>query len=309
MSDVNLVQYDTRDAWLAARATSIGASESSALFGLSPQNRESVYSLWAKKAGLVEPEQIDAEWLEWGQILEEPIAQRYAARTGHVLWAPPTPWCVVTHPRLHFLTATLDRWIIDGHGRDSRGDLEIKNVGAFNADWKEEIPLYIQAQVQHQLACTGFKWAVVAALIGGSKMETIEIERNDEYIAALEAKAEEFWTLVQRKEAPPTDGAEATTKAIKKLHPNDNGETIELDESIANTVREWKSAKNRASVAEDYADLLENEIRAALGRNTFGKLPDGQILSLKTTKLKGYTSVVEPTTYRTLRITSNKKGK
>lgn len=309
-TEVQLIKYDTREDWLAARSNSIGASESAALFGLSPQGRESAFSLWAKKTGLVEPEQIDDEWLEWGQILEEPIAQRYAKRTGHVLWQPPTPWCVVTHPRLPFLTATLDRWIIGGHGRGSeRGDLEIKNVGAFNADWKEEIPLYIQAQVQHQLACTGFQWAAVAALVGGNRMETIEIERNPEYIEALERKAEEFWTMVQRKEAPPVDGTDATTKAIKKLHPNDNGETIDLDSEHVGMVRVLERLKEEIAEHQSAATEFENKLKAAIGMNTFGKLPDGRILSLKTTARKGYTAVIEPTTYRTLRITSNKKGK
>jgi putative phage-type endonuclease len=305
--DVQLVRYDSRDAWLAARTASIGASESAALFGLSPQNRESPYSLWAKKAGLIEPDQIDSEWLEWGQILEEPIAQRYAARSGHVLWQPPTPWCVVVHPRLPFLTATLDRWIIDGHGKDSRGDLEIKNVGSFNTDWKDGIPLHIQAQVQHQLACTGFNWAVVAALIGGNKMETIEIERNQEYIDALEAKAEEFWTLVLRGEAPATDGTDATTKAIKKLHPNDNGETVDLPSEAELFANQVEHLKEKAKETDGYIKEFENKLRAMIGPNTFGALPDGRIVSLKTTARKGYTAVIEPTTYRTLRITDSKK--
>ena len=90
-NDVNLIDYKSRDAWLSARGLGIGASESAALFGLAPEGRESEYSLWAKKAGLVEPDQLDGEWLEWGQILEQPIADRYAKRTGHVLWTPPTP--------------------------------------------------------------------------------------------------------------------------------------------------------------------------------------------------------------------------
>jgi putative phage-type endonuclease len=305
MSEVNLIKYETRNEWLAARTLSIGASESAALFDLSPDSRESEFSLWAKKTGLAEPEQIDAEWLEWGQLLEAPIAERYAKRTGCKLWTPPTPWCVAVHPRLPFMTATVDRWIIEAPGREDRGDLEIKNVGAFNSDWRDEVPLYIQAQVQHQLAVTGFKWGVVAALIGGNKMETIEIERNPEFIAELEAKAIEFWDKVQRKEAPPVDGKAATARTLKLLHPSDNGATIALDSDVASWVDKLAKAKEDEKAAEAAKKEAENHIKATLGPNTFGTLPDGRIVSLKTQARAGYT--VDPCEFRTLRV--SKKGK
>lgn len=307
--DVNLIKYDTREAWLTARTTSIGASESAALFGLSPDSRESAYSLWAKKAALVEPEQIDAEWLEWGQILEEPIAQRYAKRTGAVLWTPPTPWCVAVHPRLPFLTATIDRWIVNP-GQD-RGDLEIKNVGAFNSDWKGDggglaIPLHIQAQVQHQLAVTGFSYAVVAALIGGNKLETFEVERNPDFIEELEAKAEDFWGKVQRKEAPPADGSEATSKVLKRLHPDDDGSTIVLDAEAEELTAQLEAAKAEKSCAEAREKEAKNKLQAKIGAATFGQLPGGRILSLKTTSRAGH--YVDESKYRTLRIEKTKKG-
>jgi len=310
MSDVTLVNYETCEEWLAARTSSIGASESAALFGLAPEGRESEYSLWAKKAGLAEPDQLDAEWLDWGQILEQPIAERYAKRTGHLLWTPPTPYCVAVHPRLPFLTATVDRWIIEADGRADRGDLEIKNVGAYNADWRDEPPLYVQAQVQHQLAVTGFGWAVVAALIGGNKLETFEIERNQNFIVELEAKAEEFWGRVQRKEAPPTDGTEATTRTLKHLHPDDNGSTVVLDSEVAKWVDQREAAKRDENAAKQKIAESENHIKAAVGSNTFGQLPDGRTISLKTQERSGY--VVEACKFRTLRIAqanAARKGK
>jgi putative phage-type endonuclease len=311
MNDVQLSKYETRDEWLAARNLSVGASESAALFGLAPDGRESEYSLWAKKAGLVEPDQLDGEWLEWGQILEQPIADRYAKRTGHVLWTPPTPFCVAVHPRLPFLTATIDRWIIEAAGRSDRGDLEIKNVGAFNADWRDggatELPLYVQAQVQHQLAVTGFGWAVVAALVGGNKLETFEVERNEDFIAELEAKAEEFWGRVQRKDAPPVDGKQATTKALKRLHPDDDGATVALEAEIVEWVERRAAAKESEKAAKALIDEAENHIKAAIGANTFGAMPDGRIVSYKTSERAGY--VVEPSKFRTLRIAAAKAAK
>jgi putative phage-type endonuclease len=311
--DVELKQYDSREAWLAARTSTLGASESAALLGLAPDGRESEFSLWTKKTGLVEPEELDAEWLEWGQILEEPIAQRYAKRTGHTLWAPPTPWCVAVHPRFPFLTATVDRWIIEAAGHDDPGDLEIKNVGAFNSDWRDgkdiALPLYVQAQVQHQLAVTGLGWAVVAALVGGNSLKTIEVERNQEFIDELEAKAVEFWGRVERKEAPAIDGSVASNKAIKALHPDDSGETVELTEDAVTLAICLETAKEAEKEAKADALEADNKLRAMLGAATFGTLPDGRIVSLKTTERKGYTAVVEPTKFRTLKIIEPKGKK
>lgn len=305
-SDVNLAVYATRDEWLAARNFSVGASESATLFGLSPESRDSAYSLWARKAGMVSPDNDNHEWLEWGLLLEEPIAQAYAKRTGHVLWTPPTPWCVAVHQKYPFMTATVDRWIIEAEGRTGRGDLEIKNVSAFNHDWKQDgcidVPLYIQAQVQHQLACTGFEWAQVAALVGGNHLEIVPVERNDRFIAELEAKAVEFWRMVETKTPPPIDGKEATTRALKALHPDDNGETVPLDDEAEGVAERLEEQIAAAKAAKGEAKRLENILRERIGKNTFGSLPHGRIVSLKTTSRNGYTSNVAPTTYRTLKI-------
>ena len=311
--DTQLTKYDTREAWLASRTTTLGASESAALLGLAPDGRESEFSLWTKKTGLVPEQELDAEWLDWGLALESPIAQRYAKRTGHVLWEPPTPWCVAVHPRLPFMTATIDRWIIEAKGHDDRGDLEIKSVGAFNSDWRDgkdlTLPLYVQAQVQHQLAVTGFGWAVVAALIGGNSLKTIEVERNQEFIDELETKAVEFWGRVQRKEAPAIDGSEASNKAVKRLHPDDSGETIELADDALTLTLQLLTAKADEDKAEANAKEAENKLRAMLGAATFGTLPDGRIISLKTSERKGHTSVVKPTKFRTLKIIEPKGQK
>jgi len=315
--DVKLFDYKSREAWLAARTQSIGASESAALFGLAPDNRESEYSLWAKKSGLVEPENIDEEWLFWGAVLEAPIAQRYAFRTGYQVWTPPSPWCVVTHPKLPFLTATVDRWVIEALGRNGRGCCEIKNVGVFNHDWKGDeretaLPLYVQSQVQHQLVCTGFLWADVPALIGGNHLEIFHVERNPEFISELESRAEEFWRRVQTKDPPPIDDTGATTKALKRMHPDDDGSTVELCPEALDWVGIRETFKQVCRDAEAKVEESENRLRAALGKATFGTLPDGRIVSNKTTERKGF--VVEPTKFRTLRVakpaaTPPKKGR
>ena len=306
MADVALIDYGTREQWLAARAKSIGASESAAMFGLAPPGRETPYSLWARKSGLYLPTNDYNEAMEWGHLHEPLIADVYQRRTQHRLWAPPSPYCVAVHPKLPFLTATIDRWIIYAPEYPGQGELEIKNVSAFAQDWRKDdviqVPLYVQVQVQHQLAVTGFRWASVAALIGGNRLEIIPVERNDEFIEALEDKAADFWRRVERGDPPPLDGYEASTKAVKSRHPDDNGESIELTTTAADLWQELQQAKEAEEKAKLRADQAENRLRDLIGPNTYGVLPDGRRLTLFTTVKPGYTRTVGPQKYRSLRL-------
>jgi putative phage-type endonuclease len=297
-TEIQLLDYGSREAWLAARNTGVGASESAALFGLSPWDTQ--FTLWAKKTGRVEPEEIGGEWLEWGTLLEEPIAQRYAKKTGRKVWQG-GPFCVAQHPSIPFMRATPDRFVIEAPDRDGDGLLQIKNTNAFKGhDWDEGVPDYIEIQVQHEMACTGRAWASVAVLIGGAEFRSFDIERNETFIGELEEQVREFWGFVERNEAPPIDGSVRTLETIKKLHPNDNGQTVALP---ADAIGWWNSlAELRAqeSSLKKAKAALEAPLLSAIGDATFGALPDGRVISLKTTTRAGYS--VEPVTYRSLRI-------
>lgn len=310
--DVNLVQYPTRESWLAVRQQSIGASESAALFGIAPPGRESAYSLWAKKAGIYESNghsDSTESLLTWGLKLEDAIAQGYAERTGHKIWTPPTPYCVATHPKLPFLTATIDRWIIYAPDRPGTGDLELKNVSLFSPDWREDgaftVPLHVQCQVQHQLAVTGLLWGAVAALVAGNRLEVVPIERNNEFIEMLEEKASEFWRKVQTLEPPELDSTPATSKVLKSLHPDDNGVEVEWPDEYKAIVDIYEAAKLREGEAKAEAELAANQLRQILGPNTWGILRDGRRVSLKTVERAAHE--VKASKGRTLRIERPKR--
>lgn len=301
-NDIRLVSFETREDWLRARQGGIGGSESAALFGISPWI--SRFGLWAEKTGLVDPVELTGEWLKWGQLLEEPIATNYQEVTGRSLWKPPSPYAVAVHPRLPFMFATLDRWVIAAPDRpdDGRGDLQIKNASWFKGDdWRDGVPDFIQAQVQHELAVTGLGWGSVAVLIGGNRFAHFDIERNDAYIAELEAQCEHFWDMVQRKERPPTDGSEMTTQALKRLHPLDNGTTIALGAEVGEAWDELSALKAATKANEARQAELSNLIKAAIGDASFAQLPDGRQLSFKHASNPGFTTVVQPFTFRTLR--------
>lgn len=307
-----LIDYHDRASWLAARGAGVGASEVSALFGVSPW--QSAYSLWAEKIGLAPPVEVDGEWLHWGQLLEEPIAQRYQMVTGRRLWTGGSPYCIAKHGTIPVFFCTPDRLVQSAPdiGRDDPGLLQVKNTAAFMAhNWDDGPPVHVAIQVQAEMACTGAEWASIAVLVGGNKFRYFDVQRQPATIAEIEEQVRWFWSLVESRTAPEIDGHEATANLLKRLHPADDGSTVDLPEAAI----EWADAvlNGRALIADaDRAGKQlkagpENSLRAAIGSATFGRLPDGRLLSLKTTSRDGYT--VEPTTYRTLKLETKGNGK
>jgi putative phage-type endonuclease len=304
-----VVDYKDRQSWLAARKLGVGASEASALFACSPY--ESAYSLWAQKAGLVPPPKVEGEHLDAGHFLEPAIANWYEAVTKRELWTF-SPYCIARHPRVACMFATPDRWVTAAPDRSPSGIVQIKNTASFmEGAWSEAPPLHIQIQVQHELAVTGREWAAIAVVIGGNKLRHWDIERNPDFIGELEAECEAFWRLVEAKEPPEADPHKATYRVLEKLHPSDNGEELLLDDEAVAWWTAMQEARQRRLDAEKIVKVLKAEeekfdvrLRAAIGSATFGKLPDGRVLSLKTTARDGYT--VEACTYRQLRLVAEK---
>lgn len=301
----NLIDYEDRPRWLAARNSGVGASESSALFNASPW--DTVVSLWAKKTGKIAEPEMSGEWLTWGSLLEAPIAKAYAERTGRQIWQG-SPFAVAVHPDVPIMRATPDYLVISAPGRDSRGVLQVKNTNAFKAhDWDDGVPQHIEIQVQHELAVTGFKWGSVAVLVGGCELRHFDIERNDDFIGELVKQVEWFWGYVENDVQPSVDGSARTLDTLKKLHPSDDGSEIALpDEAI----QWWEElCEVRALESQIRKNKPEIEIRLlnAIGKATFGKLPDGRRISCKTIARAAY--AVEANTYRTMKLDKEDKPK
>lgn len=302
-----LTDYGDRQSWLSARSQGIGASESAALFGVS--RWDTIYSLWAKKVGrLIEQNDERSKLLKWGLRLEPAIAAGYEEDSGRRV-ARAGQYAVGVHPSLPFMTATPDYFIIEAHDRDGAGLLEVKNVGIWmEKDWADGIPDYVQIQAQHQMACLGSDYVVAMPLFGGNDDRPMDIERNQAFIDELEEQCKWFWSFVTSGEAPPVDGSLRTLEAIKKLHPKDNGNEIVLPPEALDWWGQLEHAKAEIKSGEERKTDAECRLKDAIGDATFGRLPDGRRLSLKTSSNPGHETIVGPYTYRTLRIEKAKKG-
>lgn len=304
--EIALLDYGNREAWLSGRMNGLGASDVPSLFtdaeGAS-LGYSTAYVLWLEKTGQITPEDLTAEYVDMGNKFEPVIADIYAERTGRTV-KQYGPFCVAQHETIPFFRCTPDRWVISAPDRSGLGLVQIKKSNRFQShNWHEGPPLGIQIQVQSEMAVTGYDYDSVPVIFDLMRFETTDIERDNDFIPELEDRVRWFWDLVQRRVAPPMDGSEKTLDALKRLHPHDTGETVRLPEEAAEWADALEAAKSHEKSAGAARTAAENSLRAAIGAATFGELPDGRKLSLKTTARKGYQpKAVEPTTFRTLRI-------
>ncbi|MGZ4518915.1 MAG: YqaJ viral recombinase family nuclease [Mycobacteriaceae bacterium] len=228
--------------WDAMRANGIGGSEIAAIVGLSPW--QSRFSLWHLKRGTIDKQQVNAG-MRWGTLLEPVICDHFASQRDmlDVLTAG-----TYRHHERAWQIANPDRLLWDdefGHV----GILEVKTASAFDAhEWghgPEDIPPYYRCQVLWYLDTLELPVAHVAVLIGGSDYREYKIQHSPEEAKWLRDQGEAFWQTVVSGEAPGIDGSTATYEAVRKLHPEIDGETVEIDPDL----HEWFQASKKAAEA------------------------------------------------------------
>jgi putative phage-type endonuclease len=312
-------EYNTqpdREKWLEKRQAGIGGSDAAAVMGVSPW--KSPLALWAEKTGLVEqPNLEELEYIEWGQVLEEPIAKKYRQVTGRSL-SDMGRYAILTSDLHPFMHTTIDR-IIDLDASKpglvpvpayaiGLGDLSVKNVGFFQyGEWEEEPPLQYQIQLQHELVVTGLCWGSYAVLIGGQRFRWMDQPRNDKFISYLVEKEEEFWDMVQRGIQPAADASDSTREILLRLYPKDTGASIVLPEELQEARDKRQELKAQIKRAEEELQGFDNQIKAAIGNATIGLFPDGTGYSWKHQDRDPYT--VSASDFRVLREIKEGKGK
>lgn len=201
--------------WFAARRKGITATDLPKILGLS--NYGNALSVWNDKRTVREDSAGEAA--RWGNILEEPVAQQWAAdsdtrvRPVGTLAHVNNPWMLASLDRI--VTGpcpTNDPLMIGGCG------LEVKTRSAYVAGkWKEDVPDDVLAQVQWGLMVTGLPHMHVACLIGGQKLSTYTVARDNELEAYLLSKAAPVWECV-RTGVPPNVDADAAGVLVRELN-------------------------------------------------------------------------------------------
>jgi predicted phage-related endonuclease len=267
----------------AARATTLGASEVPTIAHV-PGAYGSELLVWAEKLGHLPVEVREAERArgidmppppsdrdEWyvrlGNLLEEPLAQAFAERTG--LTVGPCPGRI-RHPRLEWVSATPDR-TVEGTGVKSL--LEIKkrrSTDGWGEDGSDIVAPSVFCQVQWQMLATESRRAYVAALFGGVEFRHYTIEPDHKYQQDLTDIASAWWQRhVVHRERPPIDGSEETRRFLEKWYPVQNTTEAEWPEDqrqeASRLAIEYAGEAILIREASKRKELAANKLRALMG--------------------------------------------
>lgn len=268
----NIEIHPDREAWLEARRDGIGGSEAPIVLGVSPYS--SPMELWAIKTQRVEPKPATRR-MELGNRFEPLIRDLAVEQLGYEIESA-APFTIHRHHLYPWAFASLDAKILPIDDRGP-GNLQIKKVsGYLSHEWDDgKVPLHIQVQVQHEMFAAELHWAVVAAFIGGDDLIIREVPRNERFISAMVAKELEFIACIENDAPPAVDGSEATTEILKRLHPFDSGESVDLPSEFDGMDKRLADIGEQLEKLESERKLIRNQITAALGDATYGVLPGG----------------------------------
>jgi putative phage-type endonuclease len=297
----------TRQEWLVERTKGIGGSDASVILGFNPW--KSPFQLYIEKTG-GQVEEINNEAIYWGNVLEDVVAKEFSRVTGKKVRKRNV---MFRHPEHDFMIANIDRDVVG-----EKALLECKTTNAFNADaWEgDHIPPAYICQLQHYMAVLGYEKAYIAVLIGGQKFVWKELERDDEFIELMIEAEKEFWEEHVMKNIPPEiDGTNSASELLKKMYPQDNGETVMLESDKAETLIEAiESIKSEIKEKNTLLKEYENKLKLMIGDAAVGVTPRYEVNlktyernSIDTRKLKkDLPDVAEKytktSTYRQLRI-------
>ena len=284
-----------KEEWLKWRRKGIGGSDVGAIAGLNPW--KTPLEVYLDKRGELPPEENQSEAAYWGTVLEDVVAKELKKRNEK--WIQRKNF-LLAHPKHQFMQANVDRIVFDKER--GPGILEVKTTSAYLADdWKDgQIPDSYNLQANHYMAVTGYEYAWFAVLIGGQKYHQVMIERDEELIDIIIELESKFWEQVKRGEPPAVDGSAASSRLLKHLYPEDNGEIIDLPEQeTLELIEQFKKGKELEKQGRDLKNEAQNKLKAMLGENVGGRIPGYQITS-RTIQRDGYE--VKPTKYRNFSI-------
>jgi putative phage-type endonuclease len=203
----------------------IGGSDAPIICGVSPFSDP--YKLYYTKLGKIEPDDFEKECIRFGNLLEPVIAAAFEEDSGMKTIVRPEPF---VHPKYKWMLANIDREIEDQGDGFGPGILECKNTSEYQrSNWRGEPPTYAAIQAIHYMAVTGYKWAIVAGLIGGNHLEWFRIDRNDEAIKSLIQLEYDFYKNHVLAEVPPmgTPPLETINKIYARSDPGLGDKAIE----------------------------------------------------------------------------------
>lgn len=262
LEDFNNVTFEE---WQNKRQKQIGIGGSDAGTLLGQNKFKDDYTLYLEKIGEIEPSSA-GEAAEWGHTLEPVVASKWYERIGKTLGLEIEEFKYLLGSKHYpFMLANVDRLIRKG---DSFGLLEVKTASEYlNGEWENgeilsdgrgsgKVPPKYYSQMQHYFAVSGLEWGFFAALVGGNKLYSVYVERNESYIHGLIEAETLFWQRLEMRIPPEINGSESCKKLLGSLYREHSEDFIDLgDDSFG----EWILQRN---ALKEQLDELEASYKA-----------------------------------------------
>ena len=263
-----IVTAANRTEWLANRNAWLGASETSALFGV---NRfESEYSLAVRKSGTDIPGDDPSVHMRRGLRFEIPIIDEVRETKGWRI----QPWAQTSSvvDRENRIGCTPDCTLIDEFGRPALGQIKLSDP-FMRSYWDNGVPLEYQIQCQTEMAVTGCHLAYLIVVFGlNAEAEVFPIERHLRFQDELMGRVKYFWSCVDAGELPEPDGSNATADAIKALYGDDDGTAVDLSDDCDIWAAEYVTVKEQLKALEAQSKTLKAKMTDALGSHTYAQM-------------------------------------
>lgn len=215
IADAIRIPVQGREEWLAMRRQDVTASDIAALFGKHPF--KTMLSLYAEKAGLVQPDTEENDAMRRGRHMEHAILSACAeAPEFDGLWVDRAAH-YYRSPSLR-LGATPDAYLRREEGKPIE-PIDAKSVATFIHDtqWTEAPPLHIQLQVltQAMLMNAPRGWVACGVMSMDFPLYVYEVPRHEQAEAKIIEALAGFWRAIDAGEAPdPTAGDHGTLQSL-----------------------------------------------------------------------------------------------
>lgn len=280
------------------RPFNVGASECAALWSLGWESR---YRLWARKSGKLPHDGEDEQLhMTLGRYMEPAAAAYIQDKRGLTLRKVRK---YTLHKQVIGMACSLDYEIVSHPKGPGVLELKFVDAGVF-AGWEGQPPLQYELQVQHQLACTGREWGILAVMVSNRKVELFERERHPDTIAKIEAEVPVFWGQVTSGEEPPYgDDNESLIQAMRQVAPGKVCD-LSMDADAQEDADLYHHLGERLKFHQVARDAAKARLLRKIGDAEEVFLPSGRI---KTWEVGPAEFVMKRSAYRGFRVTVQEK--
>ena len=244
------------------RSKYLGGSDIGAILGLS--RFRSPLQVWMEKTGK-EVKTLDSLPLRFGSFAESFVASEYSRSTGFDLIHDES---IYVHPEYSFMSAHIDRFVLENDSPSPSRILECKTANPFSAgDWGEvgsdQVPLTYLCQCIWYMAITNINRVDLAVLFGNSDFRIYEISRDQELESTILQKASFFWNTYVLHDVPPPAQSEADCQTL--FSKGDPAKSVEAKTETLELTKRLHLLNHEIDVREDEISAINQNIMNQMG--------------------------------------------